>query len=1095
MTAAMHRLVFLLLLAILCISVVIPGFGYCGNNETSKIYLLGKQFDPLQEAPETMEQPKQDAKPRVFMSPLNVTPTFDYYIVQFTGPVKAKWKNELSARGVKFFDYIPKYAFIIRANTSLEGEISALSHVRWIGEYKPDYRVGDGVYDNSPEELEANENLVDLTIVAFPGEDEQRIRSAIDQLQGTVDVVADSEWSLVFTVKIPVTSIDDLKKVKGVKWIGRSSEHRINNNVATDILNARTLRETFWPNSGSRLFGEGQIVGICDSGIDTGLIGTINDDFGVGGNRIVDNVVFSGSSQKDYSGHGTHVAGSVLGNGINSGSDPDNYKYPDGCFAGIAPKAEAYFQTVGPTDGSSDLPGIPTDLSLLFQPAYDNGARIHTNSWGTLSTGGYNHESREVDQFVWTNKDMLILFAAGNSGVDRDGNGVVDLSSLDLPGSAKNCLTVGASESRRDIGGYSQDPWSIFGTYYRAYPLETDLISNRPYGLAAFSSRGPTQDGRYKPEVVAPGTDIISVYSSYALDESWGKYNDFYSYSGGTSMATPITAGTAALLREHFINEGFADPSAALLKTSLIHGAVDIAPGQYGTGPYKEVASSPDPGQGWGRVNLQGSITCYDGAGNPDARKVVYHDIKPGAEDVSYNRSFTFTVADNGAPFRATLGWTDYPGSEVVGGGLVNDLDLRVQTPGREWVYADNPRNLSTLDIQCYSSESGFPHFAGEVIAVRLTPSAYPSTLESVVIDFENSNSVLAPVDIVVYDWDGSDVGEEIYRKSIGFMPYGEQLIPVGITVSSGSVVVGVESHDSSIGVSYQDSNPSGRAFEQSGGVWQPSTVTPSLAGLFRTVAPAEEYDRVNNTESVTIPNPVPGTYTVEISAHNIPQGPQPYALVISGLTSVVSTQGDNSVEVDPNQYDAPNVTISSRTRRQRNVAEIEVDHGVSLNKVYGDVVSFRSNITGNYGQGLVSMRYAVTDLPAKAAGTLALTKLLGSGSSRTFNYPDFPEYEDGNWWLADYSGFVDPARVLNPDSVYYVTSVVKDNGPYDTNSLLNVVEDPQVLSSGGSFPSGGSTSSGGGCTLANGKQETINPLLLILTLFAIAMRLWNRTR
>ncbi len=105
-------------------------------------------------------------------------------------------------------------------------------------------------------------------------------------------------------------------------------------------------------------------------------------------------------------------------------------------------------------DNISNEPGQPCRLNKPGQ-TYADGARIHTNSWGgptginanqTAQYGGYVQPSQQVGQAAWENKDLLILFSAGNEGADDNKNGVVDPDSIGQPGTAKNVLTIGASE-------------------------------------------------------------------------------------------------------------------------------------------------------------------------------------------------------------------------------------------------------------------------------------------------------------------------------------------------------------------------------------------------------------------------------------------------------------------------------------------------------------------------------------------------------------------------------------------------------------------------------------------------------------------------
>ncbi len=1064
-----------------------------GALSTPKLFFQNQQVDPLESSPgaslflpdttssssvkssDTSTVSKETFSRRLFFSAPPIVEQYDYYVVQFSGPVQSAWKESLADLGAVFYDYIPQYAFIIKLVTAKAAAVEGLSFVRWLGEYEADLKLSSDIYDITPGKLKEQGSLLDVRVVAFPGEDVRSLEQEIRSAGGSVLSSSSSEWKVQLEVRISIQEVGGLKDIKGVKWIEKAPEHRTDNNIAVGIIEARSVQDKVWPVSGSKFFGDGQIVAVCDSGIDTGDVDTLHEDFsdGQGGSRVVSNNVFSGASIKDYSGHGTHVAGIIAGNGVESGSSPAENKFPSSCYAGIAPKARLYVQSVGADDGSSRLPGIPSDLTNLFQPAFDAGARIHSNSWGTSGVGDYSSESVSVDEFMWTNKDFLILFAAGNAGYDKDQDGIVDLYCIDTPATAKNCLSVGASESYRtgSTEGFAARSWGEFRTY--ADPIGSDPTSDKPYGVAAFSSRGPTIDGRYKPEVIAPGTNLLSTRSSAQYGNGWGAFNDDYYWSGGTSMATPLVSGTAAVFREYLIKEeSIAEPSAALVKTGLIHGAVSLVPGQYGTGTTQEVHAAPDDVQGWGRVNLEASV-------NSDARyKVEYHDVKDSAPaDNTYLRNFTFEVENDVKPFKATLGWTDYPGSSAVGGGLVNDLDLRVRQPDGTWVYPDNAVGLSPLTKYLYvTSVSGM--YKGSAIGVRVTPPSYPSTLESVILAYSNSGSIAEEVSIVVYRYDGG-VGDEIFRKTFAYIPSGEYALPVGLTIADGSVVVAVEKSGSSSGVYCQIGNPTTRGLVKVGGLWQQASITPGMGVTFRTKVAATSFDRLNNTVSVTINKPQKGTYTAEISAYNIPVGPQPYALAMSAMVGDTPTSGE--IELNTDQPDAPTSTFLSKTRETRTAQNVNTVYGTAFDNVYSDQSAF---CVQTQAGGVLSVRYAATGLPEVKANELTLAKLFSNGTNTYFNYANFEDYTDGNWWLTDVSGkYVDPVRALNATAPYYIVSVVKDGGPYDENPDPGVIDDPQIL---GINSAGGS---GTGCTV--GVNDEYSLLFLVLIAFiSVSLRL-----
>ncbi|MDH7570418.1 MAG: S8 family serine peptidase, partial [Armatimonadota bacterium] len=398
-------------------------------------------------------------------------------------------------------------------------------------------------------------------------------------------------------------------------------------------------------------------------------------------------------------GHGTHVAGSVLGSGVNSGSDPRTHSY-DNSFAGAAPEADLIFQSLGLNAGGMVFG--PLDTADLFRQAYPLGARVHTNSWG----GGpdtYTATSASIDEFIYNQPDLVVLFAAGNSGADNDRDGVVDPRSLGDEAVAKNVITVGACENNRPPNPQfgPRDPRNArYGGFGFAWPpFDTDFISDNPGGLAAFSSRGPTADGRIKPDVVAPGTNVVSVWArnpATTAPEAWdpwaGPYSDAnpitkYCFASGTSMATPLTAGACALVREFFMRGGYYgrrfQPTAALVKAILINGARDLDPGQYGTGATREVSARPDFAQGWGRVDLANCLA-------PQApRQLFLMDGVAGLTTGQFHR-FAYRVRNPGAALRITLVWTDPPGTPFAGVALVNNLDLRVTDPSGNVTFGNN---------------------------------------------------------------------------------------------------------------------------------------------------------------------------------------------------------------------------------------------------------------------------------------------------------------------------------------------------------------------------------------------------------------------
>lgn len=607
-----------------------------------------------------------------------------YYIVQFDGPIIQEWKVEVQTIGADFFDYIPNNAFVLRMNETEKRLVESLEFVHWTGDYLPEYKYRSDIVNSSDKNTGSDsQDMIGLIVFVFDPDEVPRIESDILAIDGVIFERSD----ILLGVRIQRKNIDKLSLISGISWIEQYAGPSLSNDVAAGISNVDTVRNTL------DLKGSGQIVAVCDTGLDTG----VNDNSmhaDIRG-RILSITDFSGDGAEDISGHGTHVAGSVLGNGAMSG----------GQYAGIAPEASLIFQAV--ETNNRKLSGIPVNLSAIFQPAYDAGARIHTNSWGIDSRGEYDSRSHYVDKFAWNNPDMLILFSSGNEGKDNDSNGVVNPDSLNSPGTAKNCITVGASESYRgdnfSIGNYST--WGTrWPNLFNENPLKDDYIADNPNGIAAFSSRGPTDDERIKPDLVAPGTFIISTKSSRASWYDWGvpkneddEYDEYYAYFGGSSMSTPIVAGSAALVREYYAEiEKVNNPSAALIKATLLNGAYDMTPGQYGEGTTQDINGRPDYSQGWGRLDVDNSIL-------PEYPEVIaYFDYVP-INSTSDSWEHTYEYVKSGQPMRSMLVWTDYPAAPAASKALVNDLDLIITGPSKTYYGNDGPdrtNNVEGIEIE-----------------------------------------------------------------------------------------------------------------------------------------------------------------------------------------------------------------------------------------------------------------------------------------------------------------------------------------------------------------------------------------------------------
>lgn len=295
------------------------------------------------------------------------------------------------------------------------------------------------------------------------------------------------------------------------------------------------------------------------------------------------------------------------------------------------------------------------------------------------------------------------------------GDGVMDAYSLSSPGTAKNVITVGASEnvrpSARDDVAARGDCADLGLWTGEAEPVGSDHRADDGRGMAAFSSRGPALDGRIKPDIVAPGTFVLTARSRMGSSLSGcgiaATEMDDYRWFGGTSAAAPIVAGAAAIVRQSLVegrhrnhsllplgapaaSRGF-EPSGALVKAILLSSAFDMGRGQYPP-PHEEIpAMSPNPVSGHGRVDVMSALDPALAFGaDPRLRRLIA-DERVGLSTGAF-RDHPFRVVSADVPLKITLAWTDPPASAAASVTLVNDLDVSIQlSDGSVLALGDDP--------------------------------------------------------------------------------------------------------------------------------------------------------------------------------------------------------------------------------------------------------------------------------------------------------------------------------------------------------------------------------------------------------------------
>lgn len=617
------------------------------------------------------------------------------WIVQFNQAVTETLKNELRLRGLEIFSYLPQDAFVVRGTSQQLVSLRNKSFIQAIVELKPEYKLSRSLTPVSVFDADLQEGIL---VKLYKASELASFKSYLQNLPVQILEARGDALSLRVSrsVRMLIAQRAEVEHIQN--WVQMIPLHF---QMATQDVGSSPMggdyKDLTGYESGTKIMnfepawsqgftGRGQIAAMADTGLDTGNMGSIASDF----NGAIKSGYFFGlfsKSWEDPMGHGTHVAGSILGRGTASG----------GALKGGAYEAQFIAESIW-SPMLNNL-SIPNKLADLFDKAYKDGARIHSNSWGSArSFGEYDSFSNQVDTWAFNNPEMLILFAAGNSGVDKNRDGRIDGNSIGSPGTSKNIMTVGASENLLSQGGIqvpigklksSPDNWPVA-------PITESTVSDNANGMAMFSSRGPTVDGRLKPEIVAPGTNILSTRSHVpGAEVLWGAYNENYVYSGGTSMSTPLTAGAATVLRQILVDGlKMEAPTAALMKAAMLHTAVDMYPGQYGENGIERgqefATHRPNNDEGFGRVD----VSKYLNLTNVTTQLI---DEKGG---VATGEEKSFTMNSSGGRLLVNLVYTDAPASANAAKSLVNDLDLKITLPnGQVIAPQDRVNNQEIVEL------------------------------------------------------------------------------------------------------------------------------------------------------------------------------------------------------------------------------------------------------------------------------------------------------------------------------------------------------------------------------------------------------------
>ena len=646
------------------------------------------------------------------------------WIVRFNDPPGWFEKGAVETAEGRVIAPLPGQAYLVTVPQGRSASLLQVSGVDWASPYLPQDKISPEIA--AVASMGAGEDDVIVLLHLFPDASAAAVANELTasglRVEGSGDGFRFDRIVMRMTPAEVESHRSDLSERNDVFWIERRHRRVLTNDTSIWVGQSGLFAGGATPVFDRGIHGEGQVAAILDTGLDADMCYFRDDALGLpptntGSGTTVDNnqrkviaVDFLDSGENpadpthwDTHGHGTFVAGILAGDDL---ATPIEHDLADG----MAPAAKLVIQDAGyAADDCGDLPGIGcpvTDLVPIFQQAYDQGARVHNNSWNDNENAAvqnlYTDASEDVDEFMWNNPDFLILFAAGNQGYPDAEN----FGTIGSPGTAKNGMSIGA-------------------TYYGEYS----------FFLADISSWGPTSDGRIKPEVVFPGQSVHSASG----DENVSTNNCTEAGGSGTSYASPGVVGNALLVREYFMEGWYptgsptpADaftPSAALIKAMLVNSAVSIQFNQS-----NEAITIPHAAQGWGRILLDNALYFAGQSRGLWVDEVAAGFTSPSDPPVIYQ----LEMEDTGEPLEITLAWTDYPSTPAASTHLVNDLDLRVDGPsggfvGNNFLYGvsltggehDRLNNLENILIE---------DPAPGVYSIRISPHAIPSGPQSYVL-------------------------------------------------------------------------------------------------------------------------------------------------------------------------------------------------------------------------------------------------------------------------------------------------------------------------------------------------------------------------
>ncbi len=660
-------------------------------------------------------------------------------LVQFKGPVLPEWLEQVKAAGnVKIVSYVPNNAYVVWLDAKAEKALDALKApdgpIQWLGPYHGGYKV-------RPELMESTEPSIEVSVGVVNGPEAEQTLRAVSlyavEPPGRPRLLRNQA---MLKLKVAPSALPSLAQIPDVVWIERSAPIEAKDEQAALVMANRT----------SQLPGHTPVPGVDDyldfltntCGFSTNAaeyplldvadtladVTTVFNDFFEGGNP---------SNQSRLAGfislcppnanlceefHGPFVMSVATGYNDSKTStiNLDAVGFRKGM--GISPFGRVSNTILFNISGNAcvfcvpnslfDIPDIPLNEYMAL------GARVSNNSWGEVPVAGnggnlgiYNGDSQSYDATVRDalasgnslvntnalvpgpfplNQEIITVFAGGNNQALGTGVGGFGDVIVTPPATAKNVITVGATENVQPL--LEANACGLFGN-------EADNSQD----ISFFSSFGPTVDGRIKPEIVAPGSGVFGIngpegFGFFDTNTFTFVTSNAYTCASGTSFSAPAVSGAIQLLwwwfQHRLLNEqgqNLLQPSPAMAKAYLVNAARYLPVTNPQTGALDTL---PSTAQGMGMIDLSRMFdnvprTLRD---ETTARAIdtALLTTNPVPQQTYFSRSgqsyeVSGLVADATQPFRVTLAWLDAPGNPAIAKQLVNDLDLEVRIGGQTY--------------------------------------------------------------------------------------------------------------------------------------------------------------------------------------------------------------------------------------------------------------------------------------------------------------------------------------------------------------------------------------------------------------------------